>query len=1023
MRAKLLIQIFSLIIVLLLCGQNLFADELDSKGKDFWITYLPNYHNNRYSDVPELQLGDSLYIFINSEQKTSGKIVYFDKFGVEHNQNFNIADPAQMYVFKVSFFDFELAGFNDSGIFSQFQSDKKSFQSFHVTSDQEVTVYAHSQAVTTSDAFLVLPADVLGQSYYVMAYNADATSALNQSWTPSQFAIVATQEYTSIDITTTAISYSYPVGTRKLVLNKGEVYLVQSFLNSSPMTPDMTGSYIRSDKPIAVFSGQQRSKIPVTRTGSNSSRDCLIEQLPPVSTWGLNAFLVAPQESNDFNSKKGSLYRILAANDNTALTVNGILVTTLNKGGFYEAPLNSPKEISADKPILAAIFKYTASDSSGQYALGDPFMMLIPPKEQFIKKCKVINIQAWEYDEFNFSYSKVYIEQYITIIAPEGSRHTVKLDGAYVPVSSFYQIQNSGYFYAHLKVTDGVHDIECEDQIGVYIYGYGRANSYGYIGGMGFKQITKDPPRITTVDSCFKVTAYLSTSNIKLVVSNKDSLINCKTLWDIYFDGDSTIIYINLISNRFDGKSQIEVTDSSNKIITKLVEIPGLTLALKGLSGSDSVPVLKYNIFSDQTINVDIHNYGKFTKSAVIARLKNQSAGTISNTPFGINPGQEKQLSITYIHKNNKVKRDTLYLDTPCGLVEIAIIEINSSACDETEFTFADFSDASKLIFNGQARKVQKYLRMTENVRNQIGSVWYNTTVPVLDGFTTEFAFRFSNGENFQCVDGSLPGADGIAFVVQNASPNAIGYIGGGIGYEGIRNSLAVEFDTFSNDSTQIENYFDPNGNHVAVNSNGTLENTSKHLPGVMRGINKDIIPIKSDGTIYYSKIEFLEDGTFLVYLDTVPNPTKLVLKIEEHIDFKKLLNLDRGYRAFVGFTSATGCAVENHQILSWSFCPNHPNPANGVYEDKGNLSDILIVDPSVVTESARIRINLQTGMKAELIMIDLLGNKVAEIFNGSMTSDAIGIQWSPESISNGMYLLVLKFNDKIMTTKVNILR
>ena len=204
-----------------------------------------------------------------------------------------------------------------------------------------------------------------------------------------------------------------------------------------------------------------------------------------------------------------------------------------------------------------------------------------------------------------------------------------------------------------------------------------------------------------------------STSNIKLVVSNKDSLINCKTLWDIYFDGDSTIIYINLISNRFDGKSQIEVTDSSNKIITKLVEIPGLTLALKGLSGSDSVPVLKYNIFSDQTINVDIHNYGKFTKSAVIARLKNQSAGTISNTPFGINPGQEKQLSITYIHKNNKVKRDTLYLDTPCGLVEIAIIEINSSACDETEFTFADFSDASKLIFNGQARKVQKYLRMT----------------------------------------------------------------------------------------------------------------------------------------------------------------------------------------------------------------------------------------------------------------------------------------------------------------------
>lgn len=42
-------------------------------------------------------------------------------------------------------------------------------------------------------------------------------------------------------------------------------------------------------------------------------------------------------------------------------------------------------------------------------------------------------------------------------------------------------------------------------------------------------------------------------------------------------------------------------------------------------------------------------------------------------------------------------------------------------------------------------------------------------------------------------------GGDGIAFVIQEQDPRALGAGGAGLGYTGIENSLAVEFDTFYN--------------------------------------------------------------------------------------------------------------------------------------------------------------------------------------------------------------------------------
>ena len=125
-------------------------------------------------------------------------------------------------------------------------------------------------------------------------------------------------------------------------------------------------------------------------------------------------------------------------------------------------------------------------------------------------------------------------------------------------------------------------------------------------------------------------------------------------------------------------------------------------------------------------------------------------------------------------------------------------------------------------------------LRITTNAGNQTGSAWYTASQVVNAGFTTTFQFQFTNP--------SVPPADGIAFVIQNAGTGAIGFTGGNggaLGYgdadassdpssgSGIPHSLAIEFDTY-------ENSWDPqavNGSvsHVAIQSCGVGPNTSHH--------------------------------------------------------------------------------------------------------------------------------------------------------------------------------------------------
>ena len=77
----------------------------------------------------------------------------------------------------------------------------------------------------------------------------------------------------------------------------------------------------------------------------------------------------------------------------------------------------------------------------------------------------------------------------------------------------------------------------------------------------------------------------------------------------------------------------------------------------------------------------------------------------------------------------------------------------------------------------------------------------------------------------------SRRGGDGFALVLHTEGPAALGGAGAGLGYAGLANGIALEFDTWADADVA-----DPGDNHVAVITRGNL---TLRFVGRMRGVRR----------------------------------------------------------------------------------------------------------------------------------------------------------------------------------------
>jgi hypothetical protein len=217
---------------------------------------------------------------------------------------------------------------------------------------------------------------------------------------------------------------------------------------------------------------------------------------------------------------------------------------------------------------------------------------------------------------------------------------------------------------------------------------------------------------------------------------------------------------------------------------------------------------------------------------------------------------------------------------------------------------YADFSDVSQWQLNGDAANLttnaDNTLRLTQGT-GQAGSAFFMDTFSLLDqaSFSSFFSFRMFDNVGAGDEDGT--GADGLVFALQPIS-NTAGGGGGGIGYDGIGNSLGIEFDTYNN--ADVDGF---NGNHAGINIGGSVDSVAR--------INE--LTRFNNGQLWNVWIDY--DGvTDLLELGYGMNENR-----PEFSALNTIIDLESVFGSsnlFAGFTSGTGAAGATHDITRFSF-------------------------------------------------------------------------------------------------------
>lgn len=422
------------------------AEAVSNKGRAFYFAFQPNIF-----DLLSLTIQPSLTLYIGAENSAQGVVKVP---GLNFEQTFSVEPGSLARIsLPVEVGDMPWREVVNKGVI--------------VTADSDITVYGLNRNAQTTDAFLALPVEAASNVYHAISYYSFASYN-------AQASIVGI--YDNTEVTVTPKYTSRYTGTFRegepftITLNSGEVYVYRAEREPSGQWYgdwDITGSLFSSTAPIALMSGVKCANVPY----NIAYCDHLTEQVPPTSTWGKH-FLTIPLATR----LNGDVIRVLASEDATSVVINGAEVATLLAGQHFETMLSEPAVISTSAPALVA--QYSVGHRVDD-VVSDPFMMIVPPAEQYLDSYTFVSLG----EEEGFD------NAFVNVIVPTPDIATLILDGAEVDPALFFPIGDGNFSGAQLELDSGDHQLRAAVPVGVFVYGFGSDDSYGYPGGMNFDLI------------------------------------------------------------------------------------------------------------------------------------------------------------------------------------------------------------------------------------------------------------------------------------------------------------------------------------------------------------------------------------------------------------------------------------------------------------------------------------------------------------------------------------------------------
>jgi hypothetical protein len=179
-------------------------------------------------------------------------------------------------------------------------------------------------------------------------------------------------------------------------------------------------------------------------------------------------------------------------------------------------------------------------------------------------------------------------------------------------------------------------------------------------------------------------------------------------------------------------------------------------------------------------------------------------------------------------------------------------------------------------------------LTLTDGGSGEAASAFY-TTAQYVGSFTASFTYS------------GVGGADGAAFIVQNDNPTILGGTGGGLGYSGISNSIALEFNLYPNNGEIPGIAAGTNGNTFA--SGGGAEYTPLNP-----------IDISNDNPLAV-KLNFANGILSVSVVDTIT-----LAKFSANYAYGSLVPILNGNLGYVGFSGGDGGATSTQTISNFQF-------------------------------------------------------------------------------------------------------
>lgn len=425
------------LLLVLFLNTQLNAQDFGTKGTEFWLTYMENL---------ELVFnGDPQFSIFISAENSGTATIEAPATGLSLVFDYE-ANEVTEYVLPPALF------------YAEGSEDVENL-GLKITTETATNIFAVHYRIYFSEATLVLPTPALGNEYIVSA----AKDFNNTISSPSSFVIVATEDDTEVEIIPSSLTFGLRPADIPftIILNAGQSYQVQA-------SGDLTGTQIttNSDQKIAVFGGALKGYINCSEPADNH----LYDQIYPVSA-AANSYALIP-----FKDQGESVFKILATEDDTDISLNGSFYTSLQKGAFVQTSSAIPQILDATKGVMVTQFNPSLSCNDSQ--LGDPNMLQLCPIGNRIKTMNFENLLGFGDNMMMFS------KRCLTLLTETENTATVSIDGNPVNFISFPD--NPSYSYAEVELTTGTSSLDAPDGVLAFAYGFGEYDAYTY--HLGFDQ-------------------------------------------------------------------------------------------------------------------------------------------------------------------------------------------------------------------------------------------------------------------------------------------------------------------------------------------------------------------------------------------------------------------------------------------------------------------------------------------------------------------------------------------------------